>query len=976
MSGNSDTIKVVGYAKRTFYDNGIEYRNFTDDLVGNQLTSDADGTDSVFTYGNFVTTVNYEGRLSRIFSTKKFSSFYSLSTLNLDDKKANVLLSNNINTVINVDRTNLGSFAYFGSSTEFVRVSLEKIITNWPAALYIYPFRNDGDITIVGDTFSDYTFNFNLQKSTFNVDNNFIINNYEINYKSNGTNIDTFNEDNDLRNLTINYLDYVVYYNDTEYPIIGFQSSPGNRNGTLTFEVDGDPFGSVSSTTIEYHIKPKKELEEEFFNSLNEYESYLLNRLVTPKYTSKYNYKIVSDNGRIINASKTLTWPVTDGYNIDFNTAEYATFVTDLLSVTEGKDSVETNLMVRFLTSESISDFDTLPKCDGTEEETAGQKMNKTLKIYGREFDEIKKYIDGISFANVVTYDKQANIPDQLVKYLARTLGWEITSSIVDNDLINNYLKIGGSSYPGESRGLSANEAEVELWRRLILNSAHIWKNKGNRNPIEFFFKLIGVPDGLIDFNEHIYLAKEPIDMDLFYKILDNNNLSTDLSLYNIDSEGYPRFNRNTSDMWFQKGGGWYRQTAGSAATEYTLIGNNPHVGPYDGGYEYIAQLDNIVPNFSAFTITSTTVTSATTQLFTNYNSGLINGYSSTYYVEAQSLDGAELNDLVLLTTSTIKDICPQVELTDCGCDPKDEDDAMIIDIKNADIGFIPTECEGVQFEYIDYESGVGPYNHSLRWANNHYYWKLPSTNSNGGNSTYLNKYYRQECCQKVAQGYPYYLKEYIYPVTAGGIYSTGSQSQTLNLNVYSSTLQNFSDGTSPYTFQQMQDFKYKFWIGNNKRDVVKYTEGYICCTSPGAGVEDFNSNGCGCDLSCGWLLAGPTLEDMYFMNNSYYLKFEDLEGSTVITNPADSCFCSTLVQTEIGNHVIPEEIIDPITGQSGYACKLNDTGVLYFVSNNTVDDNYYYAVFHNRRNGFAPCNDIDSPFLIKSDWYTKSLYE
>ena len=33
-------IKVAGYAKRVFFNDNIEYRNFSPDLVGLQLTSD------------------------------------------------------------------------------------------------------------------------------------------------------------------------------------------------------------------------------------------------------------------------------------------------------------------------------------------------------------------------------------------------------------------------------------------------------------------------------------------------------------------------------------------------------------------------------------------------------------------------------------------------------------------------------------------------------------------------------------------------------------------------------------------------------------------------------------------------------------------------------------------------------------------------------------------------------------------------
>jgi len=461
MSENNK-VKVVGYAQRVFYNDGIEYRNFSDDLVGNQLTENSEGGSSVFTFGNFVTTTNYAGRDTRIFSTKKFSNFYTLEDYNLTPNQTNLLLNNNVNVTLNLDNTDLSNFAYFGSATEFVRVSLENIITKWPASLYLNPLRNDGFKTVVGDTVSNYVYDSVTNKATFEVDTNFINNKFDINILKNGTIINTFNEDNKLRNLSISYSDYSISVNDNEYKVLNFIGADSLTNDFITFEVEGDPFGfngDVNSKPV-YHIKPNKTIVETFFNSLDEYESTLLNRLTLPKYTSTYKFKKEEDDGTITLGEETLTWPVSDGYNIDYDTAEYTNFVTSLLEITQNKDGIETDLIARFLTSESISNFDTVPKCDGGEEETAGQKMNRTLKIYGREFDEIKKYIDGISFANVVTYNKKENTPDQLVKYLARVLGWEITSSVIENDLIKNYLNVGDKSFAGYSRGLTADEIQ------------------------------------------------------------------------------------------------------------------------------------------------------------------------------------------------------------------------------------------------------------------------------------------------------------------------------------------------------------------------------------------------------------------------------------------------------------------------------------------------------------------------------------
>lgn len=916
---NDDRIKVVGYAQRVFYDQGIEYRNFTDDLVGNQQTSNADGKNSVFTLGNFVTTVNYEGRASRIFSTKKFSDFYCLENLKLDDNRTRLLLNNNINTTINIDRTDLCSFAYFGSATEYVRVSLEKIITNWPASLYVNPIRLG--VIELGETVSDYTYSINTNKGKFSVDTNFIQNQYEINYKKNGSILDTFNETNDLRNLTVNFANYVIFVNDTEYPVIGFTGSTTETDDTIYFEVLGNPFISSSGITVEYHIKPNKEICEEFFNSLNEFENNLLSRLTYPQYTSTYSFKIEAEDGTFVNTKKNVTWPTTDGYNIDFNTQDYANFINELLEVSNAKDFSQTNLMTRFLTSESISDFDTVPRCDGTEEETAGQKMNKTLKIYGREFDEIKKYMDGISYANVVSYDKKKNTPDQLVKYLARVLGWELTSSLLENDLINNYLKTGNRTYPGYSRGLTPNEAELELWRRLILNSAHIWKSKGTRNPIEFLFKFIGTPDGLVEFNEHVYVVKEPIDMDLFYKVLEYNNLSTDLNDYNVDADGYPKFFRNTFDMWYQKGGGWYRETAGSAATQYTLMGNNPHVGPYDGGYEYIAQLENIIPNFTAFTLTSTTVTTGTTNLFTNYNNGLVNQYSGPTYVEPQALDGTDLSGVILLETRVIDDACPQAEKTDCGCDVPEDDQSLIIDVERLERNSESTN--------LDCKDGVS----SSRFDDyrGHYTWNYPLNGINGKEQgTYPSFFISPICCSTLTNGYSYYHQEYIL--------SGGAQ------------------GRRDRDFLAKND--YNTYISSNV-PLDLFDSGYICCPSPGV-TQDIGKKGCGCTLSCKWEMTGPTVNDCYYLNNRYYLQFIDGAGNPRVVNEADSCFCP--VETGL---VSAEVIKDPYTGKQGYACQLNKRGLDYFYSYNTKDSNFFYALYKNRKWGLEQCREFNTTIKV-----------
>ena len=276
--------------------------------------------------------------------------------------------------------------------------------------------------------------------------------------------------------------------------------------------------------------------------------------------------------------------------------------------------------MNRFLVSESISAFDTTPvHLSELDQDTSGQKVNKTLNIYGRSFDDINNLITGIEFAHTVTYNKLDNTPDAYLKNLARVLGWELISSVVENDLLKSYVSPSQSQFSGMSVGYTPVEADIELWRRLILNTPWLWKSKGTRKSVEFLLKFIGAPKGLVQFNEYIYKAEGPIDVDLFKQILILNGLPTDLSVYPFDSDGYPTPLPDTPDMYFQNDGLWYRQTGGSASTIDILVGNNPHVGPYDGGYKYINQFNNLIPNFSAVTLTSQTITTGTTNIFTNF---------------------------------------------------------------------------------------------------------------------------------------------------------------------------------------------------------------------------------------------------------------------------------------------------------------------------------------------------------------------
>lgn len=735
-------VRVSGYANREVYNGNIEYRDFSPDLVGQQQTNG----NSTFTLGNFTITTTLDAKPSKIFTTNKFSNFVSLCDLNLTPDEAQLLLDNNSDVRLKLDRTNICNYVYFGSFLEFVRVSLEEIITKWPASLYLSPIAGFSTTNI---TVEDYSYDYLLDETTFKVDTDIIRNPYLINYLDNGSLVNTFNETNDMRNMSVSYTNYSILRNDIEYAVLDFTGSTTVEDDYIYFKVKGDPFSDISGTsgTFTYHIKPNKSKVDLFFNELPDFEANLLNRFTLPKYTSTYSFPDRTEAGDLFYKTRSLTWPVSDGYNIDFESTDYTEFVTDLIEIATDFDESKTNLMVRFLTAEAISDFDTIPRCDGSVEETAGQKMNRTLKIWGREYDELKRYINGIQFANTVTYNQLDNTPDVILKYLARTMGWNVVQSILENDLLKNYVDSSESSFSGMSTGLTPLQAEIEMWRRIILNTPWIWKSKGARKAIEFFFKFIGAPDGLIEFNEFIYLAKGPIDVDQFSELLELHGLNPDLTQYPIDSDGYPRVLDNTPDMYFQKGGLWYRQTGGPNSAIDLLDGNNPHVGPYDGGAAFINQFNNLIPNFSGATLTSTTVTTQETELFTNYDNGLINEYEGDFYVDVISAEnGASIEDCVVVTTQKISDPFPTSEETDCGCPVDGDDYALLINV-------------GCKFYDNTFNCGDNLLN--IEETDDGYmifYFKTYDQNGNELPQTYATEYNSRDCC-KDAGGTPIYYE-------------------------------------------------------------------------------------------------------------------------------------------------------------------------------------------------------------------------
>ena len=599
--------------------------DFSPDLVGLQLTDEF----SLFTFGNFAITTNFDGRLTKDFKLGgEWSDYYSLDNLNMTEEESVMLESNNIFVRLNFNPLDIGRYVYFGSFHEFLRTSIEQIITKWKGSLYINPVKNN----VTFNTVLSFSYDYGINQSKFLIPVSTINNQFELIINDNND----FGSipGNEIYNLSRDYPSYVLWDGVNNFKVVGYTGSTSN-NPYLSIITEGNPFPTLTASTFgqfTYHIKPNNTEVELFFKELDDFESIILNRLSSPIYTSFYDVPKDID-GVIVFYKKSFTWPITDGYNLDINTDGYSTFLRSFLEMADSFDQFKTDLISRRFVSESIHEYDT----NGGGDEIYGMKVTKLLRIYGREFDEVKKYIDGISFANVVTYDKLDNTSDNLINMMAKTLGFDTLLTINNNNFnVLEQLQISYETpFSGYSRSLSVNELNVELWRRLVINAWWLWKSKGTRKVIEFFFKLFNIPQCMISFDEYVYLANSRLDFGEVYEQLLTISLLRDtadnlfMSDYPLDVYGFPRILPETNDNYFQMGGFWY-----NGGTDST-IGNNPHIGPYDYGKSYFSQFECFVEDFQSLA-TGTTTVRVNENYFNNYNEGSFifdqNGLPVPYY--------------------------------------------------------------------------------------------------------------------------------------------------------------------------------------------------------------------------------------------------------------------------------------------------------------------------------------------------------
>jgi hypothetical protein len=559
------------------------------------------------TFANFDFSTGVTEKVNRTFNVGAFSEPMTLDAMNIDSlEQSRSIMATQFRVYPNYDVSQVLNFSMYGSLSKRFSVSVTKIINYFPASLDVV-FSSPNYTT--GNTAYDIVYDSVLNETYFKVSVDRLVNPFDIDYSvSAATNLSIREIDvSPYRNLYATSLSYCISINDNIYNVVSFEPSPSLSSGYLGFYVSGDPFGTTATTINEdFQIRPNDYIADKVFaEDFDEVEKFLLNRLVRPEFTAVFQVPQQNEYGQFYTEYRQATWPKEGPWNLDIKSMSFDAYLETLQEIAINLDSFKTNLISRFLVTDSLKEFDTL-----------NQKVEKIFQIYGRSFDQVKQFIDALAYMNSVNYNPSNDIPSQLLVNLAQTLGWTSNFSPITNEdfLSSVFGNTSTPTYPGYARALTPTELNYAFYRNLILNASYLFKSKGTRRSIEFILRLIGAPDSLIEYNEHIYLADQRINLDQFYtqyaKISGGTYVDvqpayqtgstykvkgqtftafttsstyedTNIRLvdYPMDAEGYPRAPLNTETYFFQIGSGWYETTPQHRSPDEVVLTGDVYTG-------------------------------------------------------------------------------------------------------------------------------------------------------------------------------------------------------------------------------------------------------------------------------------------------------------------------------------------------------------------------------------------------------------
>ena len=421
----------------------------------------------VYRSGNFIISIRSDEKVSNQYNMSKWVGNDNGTVWTLSDAESMVSddeRQDDTKIILKQDYYDFCDFAYYGSLTELFRASVGDILDRFPGELYtttdsvyyesgqtrdfrreVYNNRLGGeDMTVVSNPFG-----INIH-SLYKPENEnglkyFADGGYENYVMFSG---DTFNEDDEDN--------YVISSWQSE--LVSGCTSKGEKFGTIRLEnrngdslvVEGwygdnkDVYYLVDKTKGDIHIRPIQKHTNKFYNDCDNFEYLLVNPKSTPKYSSIFSVIKENDYGYYRELTQ-FTFPTAvGGYNLDTAAYGFSKYTKNMVEIGDYYDERFTDNLYRSMTHESIKNFDwSHSRYEDTDEDyiLGGQKMQKALRIFAREFDEILAYINNIKNLYTVTYNERSNIPDYFLTDVVENEGWDV-KLVLPYNLEEYYYKI------------------------------------------------------------------------------------------------------------------------------------------------------------------------------------------------------------------------------------------------------------------------------------------------------------------------------------------------------------------------------------------------------------------------------------------------------------------------------------------------------------------------------------------------------
>lgn len=461
--------------------NGIIYENDHFTIIPNDGIFDNDDEGTIyFSNSNFKYKFSLENNGKKRHVRGSFIKNNDDSEVwTLDTISAHTNTSNDSKIIIKPNYSSIKDFAYYGSAVELVKATVQDIIKRFPGGLSYYSGDDIPTLEVGGKTYYLISNEFKIDCWTY----------------STGVSEDVVKSP--MRILSLSYMNYVDKDGNTcDAPSIDIKSTClDSIIGTVTiakniFYIYMNGKGEKYLVTLENGsgviIKPKQKYIDEFWENIDDFERVLLNRETTPIYKAVFETPYLSEDGYYY-TNKSYIWPTVgnDGFTPDLTSAVFQGYLTSLLSLAEFHDEYDSDNIWRMMTHESIKNLDwthTSYSGENSDEnsdeysdfDTKG--IGAMMRVYGRQFDDIKRYADNIKYMNTISYDEKNNMPDYFLSDIVEQDGWEsknIQPYYFDDSI--NYKNINSI-----------------FLRRLALSSKYIHSLKGTRRGIEAILGMFG----------------------------------------------------------------------------------------------------------------------------------------------------------------------------------------------------------------------------------------------------------------------------------------------------------------------------------------------------------------------------------------------------------------------------------------------------------------------------------------------------